>query len=120
MYRSESALCVFRQDKGSPRGSLNEPVISYRTIATDKTIFPRASLVFIDTYLPKDVGGSTKEIVFRGFVLDQDTGGAIRAPGRCDVYMGEGDTAGLLAGRTYQEGKMYYLFLKTDASMLGL
>jgi len=27
---------------------------------------------------------------YTGFVLDQDTGGAIRAPGRCDVYMGVG------------------------------
>jgi membrane-bound lytic murein transglycosylase A len=45
-------------------------------------------------------------------MLDQDTGGAIRAAGRCDVYMGVGDKAGELAGQTYQEGKLYYLFLK--------
>jgi membrane-bound lytic murein transglycosylase A len=109
----------FRAEKGSPRGSLNEPVIPYRSIATDKSIFPRASLVFIDTYLPRDINGSVKDLVFRGFVLDQDTGGAIRAPGRCDVYMGEGDIAGLLAGRTYREGKMYYLFLKSDESLPG-
>ena len=50
--------------------------------------------------------------VYGGFALDQDTGGAIRAPGRCDVYMGLGDTAGELAGQTYQEGRLYYLFLK--------
>jgi len=49
---------------------------------------------------------------YTGFALDQDTGGAIRAPGRCDVYMGIGDDAGRLAGQTYQEGKLYYLFLK--------
>jgi len=47
--------------------------------------------------------------------LDQDAGGAIRAPGRCDVYMGQGETAGKLAGQTYQEGRLYYLFLKSDA-----
>ena len=47
-----------------------------------------------------------------GFVLDQDTGGAIRAAGRCDVYKGLGDQAGKLAGGTYREGKLYYLFLK--------
>ncbi len=33
----------FRQaEQGGPHGSLNEPVIAYRSIATDKTIFPRA------------------------------------------------------------------------------
>ena len=42
----------------------------------------------------------------------QDTGNAIRAPGLCDVYMGEGETAEKLAGQTYQEGKLYYLVLK--------
>ncbi|MCK5000945.1 MAG: hypothetical protein KAS23_15490, partial [Anaerohalosphaera sp.] len=33
-------------------------------------------------------------------------------PGRCDVYMGVGDRAGQMAGQVYQEGKLYYLFLK--------
>jgi membrane-bound lytic murein transglycosylase A len=60
---------------------------------------------------------SEREVVIQpygGFALDQDTGGAIRAPGRCDVYMGEGDQAGRLAGQTYQEGRLYYLFLKRE------
>ena len=39
-------------------------------------------------------------------------GGAIRAPGRCDVYMGVGDKAGQMAGQVYEEGKLFYLFLK--------
>jgi membrane-bound lytic murein transglycosylase A len=46
--------------------------------------------------------------------LDQDTGGAIRAAGRCDVYMGVGNRAGELAGKTYREGQLYYLFIKPD------
>ena len=50
------------------------------------------------------------------FVLDQDRGAAIRAPGRCDLYMGVGDEAGQRAGYTYSEGKLYYLFAK-DAPM---
>jgi len=102
----------FRKEDGEPRGSLNEPVTSMRTIATDKSIFPRGSLVFISTVLPQVEGYRVVNKSYQGFVLDQDTGGAIRAPGRCDVYMGQGELAGRLAGRTYQEGKLYYLFLK--------
>ena len=102
----------FRNESAGPRGSLNEPVISMRSIATDKSIFPRGCLTYIETALPVDSGGIISNQVYGGFALDQDTGGAIRAPGRCDVYMGEGDTAGNLAGRTYQEGKLYYLFVK--------
>jgi membrane-bound lytic murein transglycosylase A len=95
-----------------PRGSLNEQVVAYRTLATDKSIFPRASLAFFSTKLPRRLGNSIYIDPFEGFALDQDTGGAIRAPGRCDIYLGQGDDAGKLAGQTYQEGRLYYLFLK--------
>jgi membrane-bound lytic murein transglycosylase A len=103
----------FQREDGPPRGSLNEPVIAKRSIATDKSIFPRGALAFISTTLPREDNGVINKRLYNGFVLDQDTGGAIRAAGRCDVYMGQGDMAGRLAGQTYQEGKLYYLFLKS-------
>jgi len=105
MYVNENPRFIFfRKDDSSPRGSLNEPVTSMRTIATDKAIYPRAMFAFADVNLEEDVG----------FVLDQDSGGAIRAAGRCDVYIGVGDQAGELAGRTYREGRLYYLFIKPE------
>ncbi len=102
----------FMEQKGEPRGSLNEEVTTLRSIATDKSIFPPAGLTFISTKLPFEKGGVISGRPYTGFALDQDTGGAIRAAGRCDVYMGVGDKAGKLAGRTYQEGRLYYLFIK--------
>jgi len=102
----------FRKDEGPPRGSLNEPVTPIRSIATDKLVYPRACLAYLATTLPRAVGEGVFHDPYSGFALDQDTGGAIRAPGRCDVYMGEGDTAGKLAGQTYREGRLYYLFVK--------
>jgi membrane-bound lytic murein transglycosylase A len=102
----------FMEEKGEPRGSLNEEVTLYRSIATDKSIFPPACLAFISTKLPYEKDGAIIDRPYTGFALDQDTGGAIRAAGRCDVYMGIGDKAGKLAGRTYQEGRLYYLFVK--------
>jgi len=106
----------FKEEGGAPRGSLNEPVTTMRTIATDKSIFPRGCLTFLSTRLPQTSGGGVANRAYRGFALDQDTGGAIRAPGRCDVYMGEGELAGELAGQTYQEGRLYYLFLKSGGT----
>lgn len=94
----------FKRETGEPRGSINEPVTPFRTIATDKSIYPRAMFAFAAVNLERPVG----------FVLDQDTGGAIRAAGRCDVYKGIGDRAGELAGQTYREGRLYYLFIKPD------
>jgi len=112
--RRNARFVFFQKEDGPPRGCLNEPVTPYRSIATDKSIFPRASLAFITTNLPRAIGGRVANQVYSGFALDQDAGGAIRAPGRCDVYMGEGDLAGQLAGQTYQEGRLYYLFLKSN------
>ena len=113
MYtRRNPRYVFFREQAGQPRGSLNEAVTTMRTIATDKSIFPRGCLSFISTSLPRVRGDRVVRQLYSGFALDQDTGGAIRAPGRCDVYMGQGDLAGKLAGRTYQEGRLYYLFLK--------
>ncbi len=110
--RRNPRFVFFKIEDGPPRGSLNEPVTAFRSIATDKSIFPRGCLTFISTTLPRARGGTVVNQLYSGFALDQDTGGAIRAPGRCDVYMGQGETAGKLAGQTYQEGRLYYLFLK--------
>jgi membrane-bound lytic murein transglycosylase A len=110
MYVNKNPRFVFfRSEEGEPRGSLNEPVTPFRTIATDKTIYPRAMFAFVSVDLDRPVG----------FALDQDTGGAIRAAGRCDVYMGVGDRAGELAGGTYREGRLYYLFIKPDSDQIA-
>jgi len=103
-------------EDGRPRGCLNEPVTVGRTVATDKSIFPPAALGFIATDLPVQRRGEVVFAPYRGFVLDQDAGGAIRAPGRCDLYLGVGDEAGELAGRAKSEGRLYYLFLKSAAA----
>jgi membrane-bound lytic murein transglycosylase A len=116
MYvRRNPRFVFFRKEGGPPLGCLNEPVTTLRSIATDKSIFPRASMAFISTTLPQAMGEVSVKQVYTGFALDQDAGGAIRAPGRCDVYMGQGEMAGKLAGQTYQEGRLYYLFLKSTA-----
>jgi membrane-bound lytic murein transglycosylase A len=104
----------FRIEDGQPRGSINEPVTALRSIATDKSVYPRACLAFLATTLPRVNGRDVAQAPYSGFALDQDTGGAIRAPGRCDVYMGQGDAAGRLAGQTNREGRLYYLFIKPE------
>lgn len=99
----------FQRTDGGPYGSLGQPVTPDVSIATDKSIFPRAALVFVTT----DIADGHKRIrPYSGFRLDQDTGGAIRAPGRCDLYMGTGAHAERRAGYQLAEGRMYYLVAK--------
>ena len=110
MHRNNSYV-FFAPIEGSPRGSLNLEVRAYRTLATDKSLFPRGGLVVVDTVLPMPGGGY---MPFEQVMLDQDTGGAIRTAGRADIYLGDGYEAERLAGTTRSEGQMYYLFLKQD------
>jgi membrane-bound lytic murein transglycosylase A len=84
------------------------------TIATDKEdrdIYPRAMAAFLLVDMPQ-VGGPMAP--YKGFFLDQDTGGAIRASGRCDIYMGIGEGAEDLAGRELTDGTMYYIAIKPE------
>ncbi len=113
-YTNQNPRYIFFAERsGGPFGCLNERVTAYRTIATDKQIYPRAAVAFMQTTLPTSANGAIEQRKYDGFALDQDAGGAIRAAGRCDVYMGVGDAAGELAGRTASEGRLYYLFVKS-------
>jgi membrane-bound lytic murein transglycosylase A len=106
----------FTERAGGPWGSLNEPVTPYRSIAVDKAVFPRACPAFFVTQLPTRLGGQIVNQPYSGLAMDQDTGGAIRAAGRCDIFMGTGDEVGELAGRTFAEGQLYYIFVKEGAT----
>jgi membrane-bound lytic murein transglycosylase A len=113
-YLSLNQRDVFFTDRpGGPFGSLNVPVTPLATIATDKNeqdIYPRAMPAFLAVAIPRSDGPGMRP--FSGIMLDQDTGGAIRASGRCDIYMGIGPTAQALAGQELQEGALYYLAAK--------
>jgi membrane-bound lytic murein transglycosylase A len=99
----------FTQRDGGPYGSINAPLTALHSIATDKAVFPRAALAFAVTSLPQ---ATVVPQAFSSFLLDQDTGGAIRSAGRCDIFYGSGPDAELRAGHTQNEGRLYYIFLK--------
>ncbi|HOA72750.1 MAG TPA: MltA domain-containing protein [Phycisphaerae bacterium] len=103
----------FTPRSGGPYGCLNVPVTPYYSIATDKDIYPRACVSYMMTHLPaRTSDGRITNHQYAGFAMDQDAGGAIRAAGRCDVFLGTGPEVGELAGRTYSEGQLYYIFVK--------
>ncbi len=112
--RQNESFIFFHEAGGGPRGSLNVPVTPYRSLATDKSVFPRGALTYVMTHVPARRGKVLVGEPFRQFMLDQDTGGAIRAAGRADIYLGIGHQAGQIAGWTVNEGKLYYLLLKSD------
>jgi membrane-bound lytic murein transglycosylase A len=107
--RRNPRFVFFTESKGGPYGSLGRPVTADVTVATDKSIFPPGAACLAVTTA---VDHSGRQGAYAGLRLDQDTGGGIRAAGRCDLYMGQGDGAERRAGQQYAEGKLYYLLVK--------
>ena len=95
--------------EGGPLGCYGEPVTGGRSVATDRRIFPAPVMAWIRTSVPSPDGGDQP---LARFVLNQDTGGSIRGPGRVDLFFGQGDEAGELAGRTKHLGELYFLLPK--------
>ena len=95
--------------EGGPLGCYGKPVTGGRSVATDRGLFPAPVMAWITATVPSLDGGV--EPVAR-FVLNQDTGGSIRGPGRVDLFFGQGDEAGELAGRTKHIGELYFLLPK--------
>ena len=106
----------FRVLENEPLGSLEVPVTGGRTMATDARLFPKGALAWIETRIPV-IGGDGKLAGSRPvarFVLNQDTGGAIRGFQRADLYFGSGPEPGALAGYMNHRGRIFFLVLKPD------
>lgn len=104
----------FRVVEDGPIGSLNIPVTSGRTIATDASFFPKGALAFIKTRKPviDENGIIVSWSAFSRFVMNQDTGGAINGPGRVDLFCGKGKLAEVMAGHMKENGELYFLVKK--------
>jgi membrane-bound lytic murein transglycosylase A len=101
-------------DKG-PVGSLSVVLTEGRSVAMDARIQPRGALAFLDTSRPRlsPAGDWIGSEPMSRWVLNQDAGGAIKGPGRVDLFCGTGDGAEQWAGRMKYPGKVYFLLKKT-------
>jgi len=110
------SFVFFQTEEGGPYGSLGVEVTALRSIATDSSLFPKGALCFMQAQLPdKKISPFLKKWENTSFfVLNQDTGGAIKGPARADLFCGNGDYAEFTAGRMNQYGKLFFLVLKPD------
>jgi membrane-bound lytic murein transglycosylase A len=113
VLNQNASYVFFRLDTGPSIGSISVPLTTRRSIATDSVLFPKGALGFIATQKPVIEDGEIKEWVpFTRFVLNQDTGGAIKGPGRADLFFGHGPDAALGAGNFQHEGELFFLVRK--------
>ncbi|HXJ79490.1 MAG TPA: MltA domain-containing protein [Candidatus Methylomirabilis sp.] len=118
VLRYNESYVFFSPRSGAPVGSLGVPLTPGRSIATDTRIFPRGALAFVKTTRP--VEQPDGQVVWKPvsrFVLSQDTGGAIRGPGRVDVFWGRGPEAELAASDMKESGELYFLVPKARESI---
>jgi membrane-bound lytic murein transglycosylase A len=90
----------FRQVENGPVGSIDVLLTPGRSVALDSKIFPKGALGFISSQKPlvNEKGDITGWTQFSRFVLNQDSGGAIKGAGRADIFWGSGPYAELAAG----------------------
>ena len=110
VLQHNESYVFFRPLSGSPEGSLGRPLTPGRSVATDARLFPPGALAFLDTEQPERApDGSVRWMSLARFVLNQDTGGAIRGAGRVDFFWGRGEAAAFAAGLMRQAGRLYFL-----------
>ncbi|MBF0590124.1 MAG: murein transglycosylase A [Magnetococcales bacterium] len=119
----------FRELDGGPYGNISVALTPGRSIATDYRLFPRGAPGVLVTELPdfnKRTEGGGPSVVHQEsepsgwrsevrFIVNQDTGGAIRGPGRVDMFLGFGQDAEQTAGVMKQSGGALYFLAPADA-----
>ena len=116
VFNYNPSYVFFKIESEGPLGYINVLLTPGRSIALDRRIFPPAALAFIQTKKPMvDSAGQIDSWTdCNRFVLNQDTGGAIRGPGRADLFWGNGPYAEIAAGNLQHTGTLYFLILKPD------
>ena len=114
VFNYNPSYVFFQIEPDGPLGNINVKLTPGRSIALDYRIFPKSALCFIKAEKPVvDGAGSIQRWQrFARFAMNQDTGGAIRGPGRADIYWGNGPYAEIAAGHLKHRGELYFLILK--------
>jgi membrane-bound lytic murein transglycosylase A len=114
IFNYNPSYVFFQEEKDGPLGCLSVKLTPGRSIATDRRIFPSAALAYAVSEKPLVSGDGRilDWIPFGRFVLNQDTGGAIKGPGRADLFWGNGAYAELAAGHMKHPGKLFFMVLK--------
>lgn len=113
VLRHNPSYVFFRAMDDGPYGSTGAKLVPGRSAAFDPKFFPKGGVahITVDTPVFKDGRLAGWRKVSR-FVFNHDQGGAIKGPGRMDLFFGMGDEAGAAAGVMKNPGRLRWLILK--------
>ena len=95
-----------------PKGALGIPLTPLGSMAVDLKYHAGGVPMFVQTTAP-GLGGD-----WSGFVVAQDTGGAIKGPVRGDLYFGTGQRAGAAADTVNAAGRLWVLLPRALAESM--
>jgi len=95
-------------------GAMGEELIPHRSIAIDPQYIPLGLIGYLKSKKPvSDQNGNLISFEkFSRFVTTQDTGSAIRGPGRIDLFWGNGKKAETESSSMKSSGEFYIFILK--------
>ncbi|MBI3564951.1 MAG: MltA domain-containing protein [Elusimicrobia bacterium] len=101
-------------EDGEPYGAAECSLVPARSIAIDPAVFPLGALAFFTTTSPQadKTGRVLGQFPTARFAFALDTGGAIKSPGRVDIYAGHGAQAEATARGQWADGKLWFLVKK--------
>ncbi len=100
-----------------PQGTAHQPLVPGASIAIDPASIPLGALAYIETTSPAaDAQGRfLGRFKRRSFAFCLDTGGAIKGPGRVDMYVGHGAQAQTVSSNQWNSGKLFILIKKNKS-----
>jgi membrane-bound lytic murein transglycosylase A len=110
-YLEMNPSFVFFAPRRVDRLPARPQLIPERSVAADRSYFPRGMLAFADTAAPVYTadGRLVDRMPWRRLVVAEDVGGAIKGAGRIDLYQGQGQAAQHLADTMKEPGALYVL-----------
>lgn len=104
-------------DDQGPRGALGLPLTPGRSVAIDHQVLPTGVVGYLLSKRPvlNEQGALSHWRPFGRFVLPQDSGSAIKGPGRVDIFWGADFYAETAAGHMNHQGTLFFLVKKSGA-----
>ncbi|MBF0628055.1 MAG: MltA domain-containing protein [Magnetococcales bacterium] len=118
IFFANPSYVYFRVQSEDAVGNINVPLTKERSIATDHRLFPKGAPGVLMTTLPEFAADGKTVAKWNPdvrFIVNQDTGGAIRGAGRVDMFFGFGPGVENRAGVMKQNGsRLYFIAPRTD------
>ena len=115
VMNKNASFVFFQRIKGDgPIGAFQVVLTPGASLAVDRRFVPLGVPVWLETLIPEADGENVeKPVPWRGLLVAQDTGGAIRGVVRGDIFFGAGFKAEAIAGRLKSPGRYFILLPRT-------